>query len=112
MASTVTGDKAAEAESAATAAEVQAQLEKLSQDIAQLTQAVAAFGNAKVREAGDRAALLGVDVAARSSQAFEATKSSLAAMESDLEAQIRNRPLQAIGIAAGVGFLAALLTRR
>lgn len=99
-------------EPSATAGDVQQQLEKLSQDISELTRIVAAFGNAKVREAGDRATMVGADVAERSAQAFEATRSSLAAMEQDLEAQIRARPLQAIGIAAGIGFLTAILTRR
>ncbi|SMD01523.1 DUF883 family protein [Rhizobium sp. RU36D] len=99
-------------DSKATAADVQQQLEKLSQDISELTKIVAAFGNAKVKEAGDRATMVGADVAERSAQAIEATRSSLASMEQDLEAQIRSRPLQAIGIAAGIGFIAALLTRR
>lgn len=109
-----TGAKTAERldPSAATAADVQAQLDKLSQDISELTKLVAAFGNAKVKEAGDRASMLGAEVADRSALAFEATKSSLNAMEQDLEAQIRAKPLQAVGIAAAVGFIAAILTRR
>jgi ElaB/YqjD/DUF883 family membrane-anchored ribosome-binding protein len=99
-------------DSTTTAADVQQQLEKLSHDISELTKIVAAFGNAKVKEAGDRASMLGADMAERSNQAIEATRSSIAAMEQDLEEQIRSRPLQAVGIAAAIGFLAAIVTRR
>ncbi len=33
-------------------------------------------------------------------------------MEKDLERQIRTKPLQSVAIAAGIGFLFALLSRR
>lgn len=112
MASIRTAKLEDETEAAATAADVQQQLEKLSQDIGELTKIVAAFGNAKVKEAGDRATELKDEVTERSAMAFEATRSSLVSMEEDLEAQIRAKPLQAVAIAAGVGFIAAMLTRR
>lgn len=96
----------------ASAGDVQAELENLRRDIAALTQAVASFGTGKFKEASNRASQLGAEAADASVQYVESARSTLVSAEQDLEAQIRNKPLQAIAIAAGVGFVAALLTRR
>ncbi|NML76504.1 DUF883 family protein [Rhizobium sp. S-51] len=101
-----------EASSSASASDVQAELENLRRDVAALTQALASFGNGKLKEAGNRATQLGADVADVSAQYVESARSSLATAEQDLEAHIRSRPLQSIAVAAGIGFLAAVLSRR
>ena len=111
MAAASTTDRTTAKEDASTR-DVQAELENLRRDIAALTQALTALGNDKLQEAGSRASKLGADVAEASTQAFRSARSSAVSAEHDLEAQIRSHPLQAIGIAAGIGFLAALLTRR
>lgn len=97
---------------AASAGDIEAQLEQLSHDVAELTRIVASFGNGKVQEATNRAARISNEVAEASAEAIQSARSSLVSAEEDLEAHIRNKPLQAICIAAGVGFLAALMTRR
>lgn len=102
----------AEIATSASASDVQADLENLRRDIAALTQTVASFGTGKLKEASNRASQLGAEAADASAQYVESARNTVRSAERDLEAHIRNKPLQAIAIAAGVGFLAALLTRR
>lgn len=102
----------AEIATSASASDVQAELENLRRDIAALTQTVASFGTGKLKEASNRASQLGAEAADASAQYVESARNTVRSAEQDLEAHIRNKPLQAIAIAAGVGFLAALLTRR
>jgi len=42
----------------------------------------------------------------------EAAREQAMSYERDLERQIRTNPIQSVAIAAGVGFLFALMTRR
>ncbi|MBV2184647.1 MAG: DUF883 family protein [Rhizobium sp.] len=102
----------AEIASGASASDIQAELENLRRDIAALTQTVASFGTGKLKEAGNRASQLGAEAADASAQYVESARSTLISAEQDLEAHIRTKPLQSIAIAAGIGFLAALLSRR
>ncbi len=102
----------AEVATSASAGDVQAELENLRRDIAALTQTVASFGTGKLKEASIRASQLGSEAADVSAQNVESARDSLRSAEQDLQAQIRAKPLQAVAIAAGVGFLAALLSRR
>jgi ElaB/YqjD/DUF883 family membrane-anchored ribosome-binding protein len=41
-----------------------------------------------------------------------AARAQAASIERDLERQIRTKPMQSVAIAAGIGFLFALLSRR
>jgi len=102
----------ADVASSASAGDVQAELENLRRDIAALTQTLASFGSGKIKEAGTRASQLGAEAADVSAQYVESARSSIAAAEQDLEAHIRRKPLQSMAIAAGIGFLAAVLSRR
>jgi len=102
----------AEVATSASAGDVQAELENLRRDIAALTQTVASFGTGKLKEASIRASQLGSEAADVSAQYVESARDSLRSAEQDLQAQIRAKPLQAVAIAAGVGFLTALLSRR
>lgn len=92
--------------------DVQAELDNLRRDIAALTQAITSLGSAKLQEAGARATEMGAEMAGASAAAYQSARDGLRSAEQDLETRIRNNPLQAVGIAAGIGFLAALLTRR
>lgn len=85
----------------ATAADVEEQFERLRADIAALSQTLSDFGSGKLEEIADRSAGLANDAKAR-----------LKTAEGDLEDRIRANPITSVGIAAGVGFLVALLTRR
>lgn len=114
MADTATSmrDAAEDNDAAVSAAEVKDKLDKLSRDIAELTRVVTAFGSSKVEEASTRATEFGAEVADRSAAAIASAREGVASLEHDLENHIRARPIQAVAIAAGIGFVAALLTRR
>jgi ElaB/YqjD/DUF883 family membrane-anchored ribosome-binding protein len=92
--------------------DIEKQLEKLSADVANLTKALASFGNGKIDEATSQAKSMAADLSERSALAAADVKGRLVSAESDLEDQIRRYPLAALGIAAGAGFLAAILSRR
>ena len=97
---------------AQTAVELEEQVQELRREIAELARTLTSIGSGKVEEyrAGlDRLANEAVDASAR---AFDMAKSEAVSMEQSFERQVREHPLQALGIAAGIGFLAALLTRR
>lgn len=96
----------------ASATDVEKQLAQLSADIAALTKVVASFGSGKLDEASQQAKMFAEDLSQRSSAAASDIKDRLAAAESDLEGRIRRNPLASVGIAAGVGFFLALLSRR
>lgn len=85
----------------ATTEDIQADLEALRRDIAALTQTVASFGSSKIRQAGET-----------SQQYMDNARESIASVEEDLEAYVHARPFQSLAIAAGVGYVLALLTRR
>jgi ElaB/YqjD/DUF883 family membrane-anchored ribosome-binding protein len=96
----------------ASATDIEKQLQKLSSDIAALTKIVASFGTGKLDEASQQAKTIADDISQRSAAAATDIKDRLATAESDLENQIRRYPLASVGIAAGLGFVVALLSRR
>ena len=85
----------------ATSGDVQADLEALRRDIAALTQTVASFGSGKIRQAGET-----------SQQYMDDARERLMTAEEDIEAYVRAKPLQSLAMAAGVGYVLALLSRR
>jgi ElaB/YqjD/DUF883 family membrane-anchored ribosome-binding protein len=92
---------AASTDSGATSSDVQAELENLRRDIAALTQTIASFGSGKIREAGET-----------SQQYIDSARDTLLTVEEDVEAYVRAKPLQSLAMAAGVGYLLALISRR
>jgi ElaB/YqjD/DUF883 family membrane-anchored ribosome-binding protein len=95
-----------------TSEDVEERIEELRNEIAALTKTLASFGATKVDDYKAGLDRLAADAIATSARAFEAARSEAVSLEGELENQIRARPLQAVGIAVGIGFLAALLTRR
>lgn len=104
-------------------ADLEAQLAKLTSDLATLGKTVAAYGGARATEVGEQARSLtetmteqarvvGEAIAERSGAAAEVARARLVSAEGRIEDGIRANPLAAIGIAAGVGFLAALMAKR
>jgi ElaB/YqjD/DUF883 family membrane-anchored ribosome-binding protein len=92
--------------------DIEAQLQQLREDIANLAKTVAAVGNEKATEVKGKARRAATDAADASMQMVEAAREQALSYERDLERQIRTNPIQSVAIAAGVGFLFALLTRR
>jgi ElaB/YqjD/DUF883 family membrane-anchored ribosome-binding protein len=99
-------------ETAPTVEDIEAQLAELRREISALTKNLAAYGSAKVDDYRAGVDKLAADTVNASLNAINAAKDEAMSLEDAFEQKVRARPLQSIGIALGVGFLAALLTRR
>ncbi|MBP1851442.1 DUF883 family protein [Rhizobium halophytocola] len=88
-----------------TTEDLEAQLSQLRSDISSLADLVATFGAERAESYRRKATEFAGD-------AKEAAKTQISEMEEDLSNRIRRNPLQSVAIAAGVGFVAALLSRR
>ena len=84
--------------------DIQEQIDRLREDIAELSKTIISAGEQKAQAAEH-------NLTSASRDAMEMAKSEAANFDADLKARIRDNPLQAIGIAAGIGFVAALLSR-
>lgn len=98
--------------SAASTKDIELQLEQLREDISALAKTVAAVGNEKASEVKSKAKRAAAEATDASYQIAEAAKNQALTWERDLEGQIRANPIQSVAIAAGVGFVFALLSRR
>ncbi|SFB19090.1 Membrane-anchored ribosome-binding protein, inhibits growth in stationary phase, ElaB/YqjD/DUF883 family [Rhizobium sp. NFR07] len=98
--------------SSASTKDIEVQLQQLREDISALAKTVAAVGNEKATEVKGKAKRAAADATDASYQMVEAAKSQAVSLERDLERQIRANPIQSVAIAAGAGFLFALLSRR
>ncbi len=109
-----TSTKSAKAENGArdTAQDLEADIQQLKEDIAKLAKQLAATGEhsygAARRAAADGADRLRVEGEA----ALENIRSNAKDIEQQLMTSVREKPVTALAIAAGVGFLFALMTRR
>jgi len=92
--------------------DIEVQLQQLREDIASLAKTVAAVGNVKATEVKGKAKQAANDAADASYHMVEAAREQALSWERDLERQIRTNPIQSVAIAAGVGFVFALLSRR
>lgn len=70
------------------------------------------MGADKTGEYKERANKAGKDLADSSQQALDALSEELTRLENTLASRVRAKPLQSLGIAAGIGVLVALLARR
>lgn len=92
--------------------EMEAQIETLKAEIAKLTAQVQSSGE-KSLEALKSIAQEGVtQVRAKGEAAMQGLKTEAGDIEGDIVARVREKPVTSLAIAAGVGFLFALLTRR
>lgn len=102
----------AAATSSSSSNDIDAQLQQLRDDIAALARSVAAVGSEKAEDYRHRVRRAKNDAADASMQMVEAAREQAISLEKDLERKIRTNPLQAVAMAAGVGFLIAMLARR
>jgi ElaB/YqjD/DUF883 family membrane-anchored ribosome-binding protein len=107
-----TTDFVRDGNSTASTKDIELQLQQLREDISTLAKTVAAVGNEKAAEVRGKARRAANEAADVSISVVEAAREQAASLERDLEQQIRAKPIQSVAIAAGVGFLFALLTRR
>lgn len=111
--STATKTAAANQDAAVASAEdIEAQVARVREDIASLARSVQTYGSAKTGEYKARASKAGTDLATASQETIDNLYRELQGLEQQLEGKVRQHPLQSLGIAAGVGFLVAMLMRR
>lgn len=91
------------------AVDISEQLEQLKQDIASLTKTVADYGKDNAETLKQEAKNKGIDATETAQQAAETVRDEILDVEKDIEAYVRSNPLQAVGIATGVGFLFAMI---
>jgi len=93
-------------------ADLEADIQQLKADIEELTRQLAKTGEHGYG-AARRAAAEGVEqLRAQGEAAFESVRGSAQDIEAQLIASVREKPVTSLAIAAGVGFLFALLSRR
>jgi ElaB/YqjD/DUF883 family membrane-anchored ribosome-binding protein len=113
MAMSRTADKArSKAEEALSELEMRQRIDDLKDEIASLSKTLSALGGQKVDDYKDSVEKFAAEAVSASLKAFDSARSEALSLEEGFERQVRDNPLRAIGIAAGVGFLFALLTRR
>lgn len=110
MATTPRPKTAAEGEKDSAA--IEEQLARIKADISELASTLASLSSKRVRGARDQADQRLHDMAGAGEDAVEEVRRQLRMIERDVEARVRDKPLQTLGIAAGVGFLLALIVRR
>lgn len=88
------------------------EIEGLRKDLAALTDRFSNLSDAGIRTASDFTREKGAEARQRGEMAYAEISQRASELERQAADSIRKHPIQALGIAAGVGFLAALLTRR
>lgn len=96
----------------ATPEDLEAEIARLREDVARLTDQLARTGEHTV-SAAKRAARDGADhVRARGEAAVEALRSNAGDVEQQVTDAVREKPITALAIAAGIGYFLAMLSRR
>jgi ElaB/YqjD/DUF883 family membrane-anchored ribosome-binding protein len=93
-------------------ANIEQNIERLRGDISALAQSISRYGADKTGEYKDRANKAGNDLAQASKDTLDSLTAELNDLERAVSTRVRDKPLQALGIAAGIGFLVAFLARR
>jgi ElaB/YqjD/DUF883 family membrane-anchored ribosome-binding protein len=94
------------------AQDLAADIARLRDDMAKLANEIAALGQQSVSTARRAAAEGAEQLRAQGEAAMEGFRANAKDMEQQLTDTVREKPITSLAIAAGVGFLFALLTRR
>ncbi|SMH57058.1 DUF883 family protein [Mesorhizobium australicum] len=92
--------------------EMEAQIETLKAEIAKLTAQVQSSGEKSLEALKSIAQEGATQMRAKGEAAVQGLKSEASDIEGEIVARVREKPVTSLAIAAGVGFLFALLTRR
>jgi ElaB/YqjD/DUF883 family membrane-anchored ribosome-binding protein len=96
--------------------ELEDRIDELRSEIASLAKSLASLGASKVehqlQDYRDVIEKLAGEAVHASAKALDSARAEANALEEAFETRVKSNPLQAIGIAAGIGFLAAILLRR
>lgn len=104
--------KSTSARSDASAEDIEARIANLKAEMAGLGAALSGLGAAKLQGAKSEADARLAEVAKTGEAALDDLRKTLATYERDLSRTVRERPLPALAMAAGLGFLLALIFRR
>lgn len=100
------------ANGATSAADIEQDIERIRGDIAALAGSLKRYGSDKTGEYKAKANAAGQDLTKLSQETLNDLTAELKACERVVSSKVRKHPLQAIGLAAGAGFLIAALARR
>lgn len=92
--------------------DIEAQIATLSAELAELTRAESDIGQSKMAQMTEEAKAMGEALAAQAANASGEVRTRLVQAEDAVEERVRANPMAALGVAAGVGFLAALMLKR
>lgn len=92
--------------------DIEAQLKQLRADLSALASTVAAAGSDKADGYKARVGEMASNVKDASVTAIQNLREELKGLEGKVEAHVRDRPVQSVGIAVAAGFALALLCRR
>lgn len=92
--------------------ELAKQIEQLRSDVAEITKTLGELGRGQVSELRSRAEQRAGELRARGRATTEEVVSRARDAERQAEDYVRDNPLQALAIAAGLGLLVGWLTRR
>lgn len=87
-------------------------LAQLREDLANLAKSVKALGVGASHELKAQAARVADDALTASGEMADSVRSEISTLNDNLTDHVQKNPLQSLGIAVGVGFVLALLTRR
>ena len=85
---------------------------RIREDIATLASSISDAGSALSEDAKYNASAKAIELKQASQDAIRDLRNQLDAVEKQMSGQLRDRPFTTLAIAAGVGFLFAVLTRR
>ena len=105
-------DAKASANEALSQLELEQRIDDLKNEIASISRTLAAIGGHKVEDYRAGMERLAGDAVSASLNAFDTARAEAMSLEESFEEHIRAHPMRAIGIAAGIGFLFALMSRR
>ncbi|SFO14777.1 protein of unknown function [Cohaesibacter marisflavi] len=93
-------------------ADLNKQIEELRSDIASITELLAKRGSEDVINLQDRARGAAKTAVEKAQEKLTDLNDDAGRAEARMMLEIRKKPLAAVGLAAGVGFLAALMVRK
>lgn len=103
-------------EEASADGDLESRFEQARAEFQRIAAQLSELGSSKAREytelASSSASELKDEVKAVSSDAIDLFLDQLASLEKDVATKVRSKPIQALAIAGGIGFLFALLSRR
>lgn len=92
--------------------DLQAQVEQLRKELSQLTATLGEVGSEKLNQAKGKAEQLYASAKENSQEAVSQAKEKFNDMEHQLGECVRNKPATSLAVAAGIGFVLAMLVRR